>query len=510
MYSREPAISIDETVRRTIASKVTSDLANSLDITKKAFIAIDELFATDGVVSGAAITMDKNILERPLADRIIVKVETNNLNDLNTGSHVAEVREILRNKHCVVSTQYANTDLKFNISYQTMSLVSANALLSTLRNYLLTRGGGYDHLVEYYYHIPPVILGLLEDIYTTAKINIPTTDSMLKFIKESNIVNSIRLSSDINGLEGTVGLVAMNQTKIHGIVDVDIRELNREFNDATNMWSVELTYATSYLSPIGFIVDFATLVNNNLLPAHYYVEKTISSSSPKFIDDIYPYYHNKLLKTDNYAIIPPYDNHAPKPVKNRILSPVASVLTAISPTDKVNLLNLHELVYYEFKDELINYMKVNHEGMTVTSIHGYDSILIVDLYQGKYLKGRRKLLVDADLNITSTEDLELDGVYRIVISVVTDKNALSAKGLESIRGLTIDLGGLLNTDGTMWDGKHRGNDDSFDTMLSIIDSISDDYRSIDFDTSRSVRALGSMRRLTSQVSTVTTLFKRKD
>lgn len=487
MYARIPTTNISNTVARTIAIKLIKDLKSNLSIDDKAFIALENILEEKTFTSGINVSIDKNEYEVPLAERITAKIDNSKINEYTVGNPINDCKPLFLNDHISISTEFINYEMVISISYRTRSKVNAEELVNYLKDHAISRGSGYIHNVDYYYLFPSVLLGLLEDIFTTGKINVNDDKTFIDFLKSGNIMNAIVVTSDINGYQGTdLGLAAIATNQIHGLFDVDIKDAVKEFDTDTNTWTVPVTYKVNYMSPESLIVDYALLVNNSMLPNKYYIEKANHATDPnRVVNNLHPEGFIISEYKQNYMSIPPFDNHKVNIHMNNILKPILSVLVEITPTDLKTLFNLSNLYYYVIKDEYLEYMKLNYLSIVKPMRRGFDGIFTLDIYDGNRLLDKSTITIDELLNISSVLDLDITRVYRVVLSVVTDFTLLTPTGLTSIKPLNIDK--------------------QLDSVITSL--ITNDYRIADTDKPRYITPIDNGSMLTAQTSTIKTFFK---
>ena len=335
MYARIPTTNISNTVARTIAIKIIKDLKSNLSIDSKAFVALENVLDEKTFTSGINVSIDKNEYEVPLAERIIAKIDNSKISEYTVGNPINDCKPLFYNEHLAVSTEFINYEMSISITYQTRSKVNAEELVNYLKDHAVTRGSGYIHNVDYYYIFPMSLLGLMEDIFTTGKINVNDDKTFIDFLKSGNIMNAIVLTSDINGYQGTdIGLAAVATNQIHGLFEVDIKDTVKEFDSGTNTWSVPVTYKLNYMSPESLIVDYALLVNNKMLPNKYYIEKANHATDPNRVTNmLYPEGFIISEYKQDYVSIPPFDNHKVNVQSNKIFKPILSVLVDITLLD---------------------------------------------------------------------------------------------------------------------------------------------------------------------------------
>ena len=489
MYARIPTVSVDNTVSRSIALKIIQDLKSNLSVFSKAFVALENIFAQDTFESGVGnISIDKNSLEIPIVEKLDAKIESRKPNGLTVTNFRNKGSNIFKNDSMSIDTEYINTELVISLEYKTKSKVNANKLVNMLKDHNVVRGSGFYHDVWYYYIIPDYLLKLMEDIVATKKINHDDNKSIIDFIKEGNILNVIALRSDINGLEGDVGLTAIGRSRIHGVFDSELSDIRAEHDKELSEWTVNLQYKTNFMSPESFLVDFEVVCNNTLLdPDEYLIEKQDNPDVRREKDDLYPFIMYSVPYNYDYVAIPPFDNHKPIVAKSKSSFPLMSILFLISPDDKKSMFNLKELEYYTLDNDVLDYIKRTKEHLTSEAKLYYKSIFKLDLYKNGILQPRNIMQIDDDLNVSAINDLDITGVYRCVLSIITNMSMI---------------------------------DPSYRKMVDIIDNNKleviykgipeKDIRVADVNIEKDIYPVGVWRMITAQTSIVQTFLKKGD
>lgn len=485
MYLRIPTVAISNTVDRSIAHKVISDLKNNLSIDSKAFTALENIFNQDTFRTGVNVSLDRNQTEIPIAEIVKAKMDSRRANEMNVGNPLNESHEIFRNKDLLVSTEFINTEMTITLEYVTKSKVNADELVNMMRDHHITRGAGFIHHVDYFYNVPPDLLGVLENIYSTGKVNYDDGTDFLDFLREGNTQNSITLRSDVNGVEGNVGLTVLGRCIIHGLFQVDLLNTDKDYDSSNNAWSVSLTYKFNYMSPESFIADYNMLVNNTLVDEKYIIQSTANPSQYNVDYELYNLPNKYKERNLDYLILPPTDNHTPYANRSTSIVPIMSVLCALEKDDKKSLFNLKDLYYYTFTEDVMEYLENNYEDVVKVYNKGYHSILFFDLYKDNVLISRNNLRLDEDLNLYAEEDLEITSVYRVVLSVLKNHNLLTDRARSRLGKLDKDV---------------------LKSLLVKIDDI--DYRIADGEVEKYMIPVPEHRMITTQVSIVDTFFNK--
>lgn len=451
-----PIPNTSNTVLRSIVTSVVTDLKNNLGVDNSAFVNLSNILDDVNSVSGLNVALDNNAYENPIIERIDAQVNLNKISDINVTDRNNPSKIIFfKNKHLELGTEYSNYELSIDLTYHTKSKTNIDKLITWLKNHYLYSNDGFMHKLDFYTIIPNSLLGLIEDVYTTAKINYDDGVAFLEYLKTANVINAIRISSDVNGVSGDKGLVVIgSMIDIHGQFDTELKEVKSEFDKDNYDWSTTLTYKLNYMGPEIYHIDFSTMVNNTLISDYYYINRlaqnSVESVKKGLWDEGY-YIENRSRK---YVAIPPYDNHKPNLIDYRFSYPLCSIMCMISNTDKKNLFSLDNLIYYELTDKVSSYMKSNYDGL-VSTRGRFDSLFFLELYKDDELQDSSNINVDINLNVSGKVDLDIRCTYRVVLNILLDLNLLTTKGRNSLIGIDLadfntvinGLGGRYNTGG---------------------------------------------------------------
>lgn len=482
MYGRIATVSVDNTVVRTVAKKVIDDLKNNLDIDNKAFIALSNVFEQNTFTSGVNVSLDKNSVENPIAETIEARIDVNKLNGMTTQKPINEEHNIFKTKDMRISTEFVNHEMVITIIYKTKSKVNADRLKNYLEDHYNTKGAGFLHMVEYYYIFPKTLTDLLVDVYSTGVEKDTTPKTLAEYIQSGNYKNAITGISDVNGVEGRVGLAALATTKLHGMFENDLTNINTEHERDKGDWSVSMEYKLNFMIPRSFIVDFEISINNKLIDEKWLEERTVNPEVRRKKDNLYDGEIINIPFMYDYAIIPPFDNHTPYIPNNKHIIPMMSVLTVLESVDTRNLFNLNQLYYYSIDESLLDYIKENRLEVVRPTPGLYHSLILLDLYKDGKLQARDNLEILEDLTLRLTRPPEMTSVYRIVLSIVTNKNLLTKEANKGI--------------------------EKFGDKIDIVFSKSgDDYRLADRNTPKELMRISDYRTITSQISVVNTFVK---
>lgn len=318
---------------------------------------------------------------------------------------------------------YGITNVTITFKYRAKD---RNAAL-TWRNNIKTRTSmGRDiilHDINYSYHIPNIYIEILKEIYT-----------LREKVAGYNETFDTYLQNNLSGRAGTVSkldgsdfeyVVAERQARIQGWFEFSGVPDRPEKVDDGSAYICIFTYKFTYDKPINMNLLYPIVVHNQLLPKKYRTltkadnlktrSKTYSLSSlafSKFEDgmEILESYGNKGLDIPafDYSFIP--GSILPGSAR------VATVLCTISEADKRSLFNLNNLGKFNIDSDVIKYLKHDKDNITKP----YKSIFNLTLYQNGNMRSNVDLLIDDDLNVVSSVDLDLRKTYRVRISLIVN------------------------------------------------------------------------------------------
>lgn len=422
----------------------------------------------------------------PIVERLDAKISNKRLNDLTVGNFQNKGINIFKTKGLSIDTEFINMEMIISIEYKTKSKVNADKLVNMLRDHHVVKGAGYIHNLWYYYIMPDEILDLMDDIVETRKINFDDGKTIADFIKDGNYLGVVTLRSDINGLEGDLGLAVVNKSRVQGMFESETKEITAVYDYDLKEWSVPIEYKVNYLSPESFLCDFEIVCNNSLLDTDkYLIEKMDGPDTRREEDGLYPIGSRTIPYEYDYVVIPPIDNHPPFAFKSKSLFPIMSVLTTIELNDLRSLFNLKDLYYYVLDNDILEYIKRTKEHVVVRTKTYYKSMFRLDLYKDNKIMSRNILAINDDLDVYTTEDLDITGTYRCVLSIITNLNMIDS----SYRSL-IDI----------------VDKNKIDTIFTGIKET--DFRVSDNNLPYEVYPVGGWSMKTAQTSIVRTFFKK--
>jgi hypothetical protein len=205
---------------------------------------------------------------------------------------------------------------------------------------------------------------------------------------------------------------------------------------------MDLSYTYTWDRPIGFDLSYNQVVYNMLLPDEY-----IKTATP-YQRPISPYMSNDIWLqewfstyrqtaniiecmrvSDNYIRIPSYDIHDNADT-NPHMTPLFSNLSTLG-TDLRCLGNLKDLdSNIKLNEMVLKFLEDCEEYKYITTL--LNSIFNIQLMENDVLVNT-KLIVDEDLNVCSTIDLDVTKSYRFIFSYMTDITDLTPEAIDRLK-----------------------------------------------------------------------------
>jgi len=433
---RLPIDGTDRTITRPVSIGVLNDIKELLfineDVRTKLANQIDSYITNENT---EPINLEDN---SPRLEEIkfSVEEEINEDNFITTPLQYTDYKPILYDDdvEAFIRPIYVDTTLTFNIRYRSRSKTSVNNFLNALKLNIADNDGMTLHDIKYMFYVRPELIELFLDISILKNKVFPTNKNFEDYLIEKSD-GRLTVVGGLNGNTKTMDIgVSETQLMVNGYFKSDVVSVKGEYGDDSGMYEAQLTYYLTYNKPVALYVLYPPLIYNQLIPKKYLLlrdhktpvlenERTKPTTNTNFSNG--PFLNNNRLehsmsKVVNYeegmVNIPNFDYFRhPLPHPNYI--PIFSVLVSITLEDKRNLFNLGEIPGYKINDVFLDFIKET-EYRYMTDV--YNSIFLLELIDDKNIRENNSLYVDADLNISAREDLDIKRTYRVVFSLLTD------------------------------------------------------------------------------------------
>lgn len=371
----------------------------------------------------------------PIDKLIEVNVDTNNNSDralMSIPSPATKPFIYDEETNLFSSVQYMDTEINLELEFKSKSKSECQNMLNRLRLMNSRSQSENMHSFTAAYNVPIEVGILIQEVLDKRNINsdvVMTVDEYLNHIETNNLT----FTTNLSGTERKLAMaIKETQGKIIGTFTSDINDIKIKQDKNNIYYSVPLSYKYNINMPtnvhMGYeFVVFNSLLSKNFLPrtqehieynAKYIYDNNIYKFSNKSqIEDLL----SKLDPKAECVNIPSFDHFTPVNTPTFIYR-IFTVLTGITKEDRRNLFNLTDIPGIKIKDEIIEFLK-HGEYDHITFPLG--SVFNLELYANTEKINYEILKVDADLNVFTTEDLDISKTFRVVFNVVADLTVLN-------------------------------------------------------------------------------------
>lgn len=465
------------TVSRPVALRIAYDLVSALGLPYNTRVILP---GSDGPEDLPVTTIDRgsdSIYGKEL--KIVMEMHEKFVDDrIYTDSlYQNENKPLFYEKEhgIIISPAYAHTELEMDLKFRFPSKQAAEKQLADMKRNVTLFSSGIVHEVEYTYFIPKVNLVILAELYRCKEKNVPSGIMIDQWVRAG-------LNGDIttsNNLTGTATELTKKeiQARIHGEFDFDILPEKSEQDDNQRVHILTFKYKIKFDKILSTVMTYPHILNNSHIAKEFF-DATIPAELGHRLQAPPRMVHNLDHFTGNQEVtgfidgvpIPHYHDWYPKFQLNNMVG-LLRVLLTLSPTGLREVFNLEQLGLVELCPELIEYAKANHS----TIGNRTDSILTVILYEDDRILNGEHISVDADLNITTTFDMDITKNYSVWVAVLADFNMLSNSAMSDLcfngafaRFILNAIDPTLASRGLLPPLKHNGTIDKRTLKKSII------------------------------------------
>lgn len=337
------------------------------------------------------------------------------------------------NHGILVSPIYAHSEINIGLKFRFPSKQAAEKQLADMKRNIRMFTTGVMHEVEYTYFFPKVNLVILTELYRVKELKVQSGMTLDEWLRSSLHVD---MTTAFNRSGSETELVKKElQSRIHGEFDFDILPEKAEKDENQRVHVLTFNYKITYDKILSTVMTYPHILNNSHIGDDFF-DKTIPyelgyrlTAPPRMVDNLDHFTQNKEVTGFIDGVpIPHYHDWYPK-YQLTGLAGVLRVLLEVDEGTPREVFNLQALGLFEFKEELINYAKLNYENLG----NYKESILHIVLYEDGKIKDGNNIIVDSDLNIETTFDMDMTKTYSVWVAVLGDFNKLSNKAFEQIR-----------------------------------------------------------------------------
>ena len=455
-YQRAEIPSTYYSIDRPVVLKVIKQVMDATQIssqTKINFVgAENKTFQQNSAIDEKDISIEN---KWPYDERIFIEVDLDaNLDNIfSTAIYQNEnipifndykldvfVRPIYRNQKVSINFKYRAIDRNTAIQWRN----SMNLKISGMMNIFL-------HEVNYRYMINPDFIETIYDMWKLREAVAPYNDGDFNYYLTKYLTTAAKIHSDQAG-QSKQWMIDEGQCNIQGRFDfTETPDKESKEGDHDN-FVINFSHIFTFDKPIELVMFYPLVIHNQLVPIKYLPKETVykPEDRPRFFSQsglAFNYFSTEQsvlnLNNANGYKIPVFDEFRPDVLIPSSIN-VFTTLATISPLDKRFLFNLKELVDIKLSEELLNFLQTVEYSYLGTN---FASLFTLTLYQYSNILETKSLMVDNNLNVSSTFDLDLRKNYHIRFGIMTNFSLLTTSALQRIANspmLAVELINFIN------------------------------------------------------------------
>lgn len=331
---------------------------------------------------------------------------------------------------------YSVNTVKVNFRYRAVDKNRAQMWRNAMRTRVMQQNGVNLHEASYSYHLPEEFLLILLELHRCREAVAGYGQEFLDYFT-SHLSSSVSMNTNQSG-KASAWAVSERQMRIQGYFDFDSEPEKGSRDGDQDAWMVSFAYTFTYNKPIEFNMRYPVVVHQQLIDQRYRPdEATYKIEAQK------RYYSMSNLalerfSSDQQVLSTAGFEHTHIPEFDEVMLTHAlpaticlcTVLTTITPEDRRTLFNLREMGNYALSDAVLNFIQ-NSEYPFLGKT--YQSIIGMVLYEGHQAMPTASLVVDENLNVKATADLNLRKTYRVRLHLCADTGSLPVKAIARIQ-----------------------------------------------------------------------------
>lgn len=352
---------------------------------------------------------------------------------------------------------YHTRKVNIEFKYYTLSKSDAFSKVNYIKSMTSNDSHTWLHDLEYYYNLGHFTFELMAEIYNLKNKRL---DTALRFEEYLGKYFDDRLDltlTDDGNLSKSNLIIKEAQLEVVGYIESDTYNIEAEYEDDKDQWSVSLTYTFSYDKPICLIVTYPLLVFNTLIDNKFRRVKRIHTKRPNTrrpgrIEPVHQIVtRDDILKPrlrDDFLMIPEVDKPI-LPLTTDLVTRMFCVLNCVDENDNTLLFNIKDIAHIKFKDNVLNYILKYEREYIGDLLH---SMFYFELFSNNEKAYGYKILLDKDGTLRTNKPMDLKNTYRVMFNVVNNLSSLDHLASKRLKKYLAEEGLDLFTDERSKDG----------------------------------------------------------
>lgn len=407
-----------------------------------------------GMQQGSAITGDPmEPTKLPFTSQVTLEVTEQYQEDrmLSTAVFRPENPFIFRDPHLEVGIKpaYGSCDVTLNFKYRARSKQQAIRWRDDIKNRTSMNREQFIHQINYHYLIPEEFLVILREIHKLRETVAPYGEDFDTYFKNNRSTRA-RFLTNQAGKNGRWG-IAESQIRVLGYFDWEGVPEEGSKEDDGSTWTISFAYKFKYDKPNACAMQYPLVIHNQMIKYHpeppdqpaYQIEQSLrkyalSAKMFAYFETGGPMYY--MQRRQGYQV-PSFDEFIPASVVPDTIR-LCTVLVQIDPDQPRALFNLTDDLGGDIiiDPDIKCCLEKEWPYMTMP----FRSIFHVSLYRRSFLQTPDKLVLNSDLNLSTSFDMNLRETYHVRISLVKNLRLLPTEALDRLRSCASCLIKLLD------------------------------------------------------------------
>ena len=424
-----------ETVTRNVALSVIEKLVSFTRMPREIPVRFPGSIPTMYQNGSTLSEEEKNIFTQQEKLLITVDEEYEENSHLNTASLYEEVPYVFKDPILGVGlkTVYSNTTMRITVTYRGTGRAAVEQWRNSVRIAMSNNRGHVLCELMYHYPVPTAFTELIGHIHQLRENQGGYGDDVDTYIR-TNAIGPITTLSNQAG-NGELYVFKEKQVGVQLMFDFEFPP-ETEKTEGGSAWLISFTVKLDYHKPISACLSYPLVVHNQFIAERYFVKERPYGIP---IDNVrYTKTRANILSSesspDTYTDpamgrrFPVYDDWVPTTDYNYILTAV-QWLVGITLSDKRTLLDLTDLGDQVFAKGIVEYLI--EEAPYLTKYR--ESALFFSVYNKDSIVNQEKIMIDENLQVVGTEDLDIRGHYHVKLGVMFNLALLPPRAIESLK-----------------------------------------------------------------------------
>lgn len=335
-----------------------------------------------------------------------------------------------------INTIYQSKDFNLTAKVSSKSKSKIKEVIANITKLIKTDQSTNKHKIVFDYYIDEKLTPLLNVLLEYKNKVLSEKLTLDNYLLGGANIPITRTGNHLGQLDKSLFTFNESYNNIIGNYKTAISDLKEEFDTEKNVHSITFEYRFSAEVPEYLYFSYPEVINNQVLPRDF-ITKVVDENDDDCEEAVFrgeSTAYNELLynfKKDtslSVLTVPRYDAGNLNDV-SEVYIPIAYLLCGITNEDKRNLFNITDIPGIVFNDEVIQYMKDNHELLN----HTFKSLFQIKLFKDNKLTADTDIEVTKDLLVRATIDLDITSVYRVSIRLISNTAYLGTGAQERLK-----------------------------------------------------------------------------